>query len=57
MNRSAGQTNRVNREGSRDSFVPRYDSYPKNPEKRRSFLNTTPHMYISVEFVFLEFVK
>ena len=43
--------------GSRDLFVPRYDSYPMNPEKRHSFLNTTPHMYISVEFVFLEFVK
>ena len=40
-----------------DLFVPRYDSYPMNPEKRHSFLNTTPHMYISVEFVFLEFVK
>ena len=43
--------------GSRDLFVPRYDSYPMNPEKRHSFLNTSPHMYISVEFVFLEFVK
>ena len=36
MNRSAGQTNRVNRE--RDLFVPRYDSFPINPEKRHSFL-------------------
>ena len=27
--------------GSRDLFVPRYDSFPKNPEKRRSFLNYT----------------
>ena len=43
--------------GSSNSFVPHYDSYPMNPEKRHSFLNTTPHMYISVEFVFLEFVK
>ena len=43
--------------GSRELFVPRYDSYPMNPEKRHSFLNTTPHMYISVEFVFLDFVK
>ena len=43
--------------GSRNLFVPRYDSYPMNPEKGHSFLNTTPHMYISVEFVFLEFVK
>ena len=43
--------------GSRDWFVPRYDSYPMNSEKRHSFLNTTPNMYISVEFVFLEFVK
>ena len=25
--------------GSRDLFVPRYDSYPMNPEKRHSFLN------------------
>ena len=38
MNRSAGQTNRVNLRGSRDLFVPRYDSYPMNPEKRQSFL-------------------
>ena len=43
--------------GSRGLFVPRYDSYPMNPEKRHSFLNTWPHMYTSVEFVFLEFVK
>ena len=26
--------------GSRDLFVPRYDSYPMNPEKRHSFLNS-----------------
>ena len=26
--------------GSRDLFVPRYDSFPMNPEKRHSFLNT-----------------
>ena len=33
MNRSAEQTNRVNR-GSRDLFVPHCDSFPMNREKK-----------------------
>ena len=39
MNRSAGQTNRVNCEAVFGRFVfLRYDSFPMNPEKRHSFL-------------------
>ena len=34
MNRSAGQTNHVNRRFSDDLFVPRSDSFPKNLEKK-----------------------
>ena len=39
MNRSAGQTNRVNCEAVLGRFVVlRYDSFPMNPKKRHSFL-------------------
>ena len=35
MNRSAGQTNRLNREAVLGRFfVPRFDSFPMNPEKK-----------------------
>ena len=65
MNRSAGQTNRVNREAVLGRFVVlnlRYDSFPMNPEKRHSlhslylqcvqkdsFLNT-PRKVINTKF-------
>ena len=53
MNRSTGQTNRVNREAvPADLFVPRYDSFPMNPEKK----TLIPYIYNdSNEGPFLKF--
>ena len=36
--------------GSRDLFVPRYDSFPMNPEKRHSFLKCTCTFQLSTIF-------
>ena len=39
--------------GSRDLFVPRYDSYPMNPEKRHSFLKCTRSLHYSPDTLHL----
>ena len=55
MNRSAEQTNRQEPlRGSRDLFVPRYDSFPVNPEKKTLIpkLNTAFFIFYEIKYEF-----